>query len=59
MNMEKEFVPRLYHPWLADLAAPVGSQEVVDHTHKWCQLIGQHLLVCRLGSQVSAGWVPS
>ena len=24
-----------FHPWLADLAAPVGSQEVVDHTHKW------------------------
>ncbi len=23
------------HRWLADLAAPVGSQEVVDHTHKW------------------------
>ncbi len=45
------------HPWLADLAAPLGSQEVVDHTHKWWQLIGQHLPVCKLGPQVSAGWV--
>ncbi len=25
----------IFHPWLADLAAPVGSQEVFDHTHKW------------------------
>ena len=25
----------MYHPGLADLAAPVGSQEVVDRTHKW------------------------
>ncbi len=40
------------HLWLADLAPPVGSQEVVDHTHKWWQLIGQHLPVC------TAGWVP-
>ncbi len=48
-----------FHPWLADLAAPVGSQEVVDHTHKWWQLIGQHVPVCRLGPQVSAGWIPS
>ncbi len=47
------------HPWLADLVAPVGSQEVVDRTHKWWQLIGQHLPVCRLGPQVSAGWVLS
>ena len=23
------------HPWLVDLAAPIGSQEVVDHTQKW------------------------
>ena len=36
-----------------------GSQEVVDHTHKWWQLIRQHLPVCRLGPQVSAGWVRS
>ncbi len=28
-------IPTYNHPWLADLAAPVGSQEVVDHTHKW------------------------
>ncbi len=47
------------HPWLADLAAPIGSQEVVEHTHKWWQLIGQHMPVCRWGPQVSAGWVPS
>ena len=26
---------QLSHRWLADLAAPVGSQEVVDHAHKW------------------------
>ncbi len=47
------------HPWLADVTAAIGSQEVVDHTHKWWQLIGQHMPVCRLGPQVSAGWVPS
>ncbi len=47
------------HRWLAALAAPVGSLEVVDHTHTWWQLIGQYLPVCRLGPQVSAGWVPS
>ena len=23
------------HPWFADLATLIGSQEVVDHTHKW------------------------
>ena len=46
------------HRWLADLAAPVGSQEVVDHTHKWWKLIGQHLLLCRLGPQVSAAGSP-
>ncbi len=40
--------PPLFHPWLADLAAPVGSQEVANHTHKWWQLIGQHLPGCRL-----------
>ena len=44
---------RVYHPQLADLAAPIGSQEVVDHTHKWWQLIGQHLPVCMSGPQVS------
>ncbi len=61
-TFSKQFNPlweRQNHRWLADLAAPVGSQEIVDHTHKWWQLIGQHLPVCRLGPQVSAGWVPS
>ncbi len=38
----------MLHPWLADLAAPIGSQEVVDHTHKLWQLVQQYLPVCRL-----------
>ncbi len=55
-DLDHQTRPR--HPWLADLAAPIGSQEIVDHTHKWWKLTGQHLPVCRLGPQVSAGWVP-
>ncbi len=47
------------HPWLADLAAPIGSQEVVDHTHKWWQLIGQHLPGCRLGPLVNVSGDPT
>ena len=47
----------LNHPWLADLAAPVGSQEVTDHTHKWWELIGQHVPGCRLGPLFLTVWV--
>ncbi len=28
------------HWWLADLALPIGSHEVVCHTHEWLMLIG-------------------
>ncbi len=36
-----------YHPWLADLASSVGSQEVDGLTLEWKLLIGQHLPVWR------------
>ena len=47
----------MLHPWLADLAAPIGSQEVVDHSHKWWQLIGPNLYTdkcCPTGTAKSA-----
>ena len=37
------------HPWLSRIPAPVGSQEVVEHTHKLALLIGQFFPQCRLG----------
>ena len=40
------------HPWLAEIPAPVGPQEVVDYTHECLLLIGQHLPGCRLGPLV-------
>ncbi len=30
----------MFHPWLAEIRAPVGSQEVVGHTHECLLLIG-------------------
>ncbi len=45
------------HPWLAEIPAPVGSQEVADHTHEWFLLIGQRLPL--LSALASAGWVPT
>ncbi len=39
------------HPWLSRIPASVGSQEVVEHTHKLSQLIGRCLCRCRLGHQ--------
>ncbi len=28
------------HPWLSEINAPVGYQEVAGHTYKWLLLIG-------------------
>ena len=39
----------VHHPWLSRIPAPVGSQEVFEHTPKLAQLIGRCLSQCRLG----------
>ena len=48
------------HPWLVDLTASVGSQEVVDNTCLGAGWVPYSLQFgCRLGPQGSAGWVPT
>ena len=37
----------LLHPWLSRIPAPVGSQEVVEHTHKLALVIQQQLQEAR------------
>ena len=37
-----------YHWWLSEINAPIGSKEVIDHTHKWPLLIGGCMPECRL-----------
>ncbi len=49
LNYISRFKITLYHPWLSRIPAPVGSQEVVEHTHKLALLIGQCFPRCRLG----------
>ncbi len=40
-ELEQTNGKRRDHPWLAEIPAPVGSQEVGNHTHEWLLLIDQ------------------
>ncbi len=39
------------HPWLAEIRAPVGSQEVAEHTHEWLLLSVLDPLILLVGTQ--------
>ena len=38
-----------YQPWLSEINAPIGYQEVAGHTYKWLLLIGSTVCYCQWG----------
>ncbi len=57
-DLKKVILSRcLFHPWLAEIPASVGSREVAGHIHEW--LLLKHLPGCRLGPLVIVSGDPT
>ena len=49
---------QFYHHWLAEIPAPVGSQDVAGHTHESLVLLGWDPLLLKMGGLWACQWLP-